>query len=239
MSKKTVTAREARLTGALLEADRALTGEAAASPGRLSDLVQRRRVSELVPYARNARTHPREQVEQIAESIRALGFIAPVLIDPDGGVVAGHGRILAAQMLGLAEVPCLVVEGWSEAQQRAYVLADNKLAEGSGWDRDLCRFELRALDALEFKFELTGFSAADLLAEEQPAEPEKVEAFTVSRSGDVWLLGAHRLVVGDADPQEADAAVKAWERKARDRAMLEDTGEEFGLARARRYGERV
>jgi ParB-like chromosome segregation protein Spo0J len=232
-----MTAREARLTGALLETDRALTGDTSAAPS-LTHRVERRRVAALIPYARNARTHPAEQVEQLADSIRAFGFTVPVLIDEQDGILAGHGRVLAAQMAGLVEVPVIIAEGWSEAQRRAYVLADNKLAQGGGWDRDLIRFELQALDALEFKFELTGFSAADMLAEEQPAELEKVEAFTVSRSGDVWLLGAHRLVVGDADPQEADAAVKAWERKARDRALLEDTGEEFGMARARRYGER-
>jgi ParB-like chromosome segregation protein Spo0J len=111
-----------------------------------ADQVERRSVSALVPYARNARTHSDEQVAQIAASIREWGWTVPVLIDEDGGLIAGHGRVLAARNLGLAEIPVMVATGWSEAQKRAYVLADNKLVLNAGWGHDV--YEDQHLDIL-------------------------------------------------------------------------------------------
>jgi ParB-like chromosome segregation protein Spo0J len=127
-----------------------------------ADKVERRAVADLVPYARNARTHSDEQVAQIAASIREWGWTVPILIDEDGGIIAGHGRVMAARKLGLDEVPVMVAAGWSEAQKRAYVLADNKLALNAGWDLEMLGGELRGLHELGFDVELTGFDGGEL-----------------------------------------------------------------------------
>ena len=129
-----------------------------------ADRAERRKVSDLVPYARNSRTHSDEQVAQIAASIKEWGFTNPVLIEPDGGIIAGHGRVMAAQRLGLADVPCVIAEGWTEAQKRAYVIADNKLAINSAWDVETLKVEMQELDALNFDLELTGFDVAEMTA---------------------------------------------------------------------------
>lgn len=138
-----------------------------------ADSVEKRAVKDLVPYARNARTHSDEQVSQIAASIKEWGWTVPVLIDPDGGIIAGHGRIMAAQRLGINEVPCMVAEGWTEAQKRAYVIADNKLTINSAWDVDTLKVEMQELDALNFNLELTGFNIAEMtvLFDEPNFEP--------------------------------------------------------------------
>ena len=135
-----------------------------------ADKITRRPIADLIPYARNARTHSQEQVAQIAASIREFGFTNPVLLDESNGIIAGHGRVLAAQKLGLADLPCMVAEGWSEAQKRAYVLADNKLALNAGWDNDLLKIELDGLKELGFDLEITGFAhgeIADLFGDEE------------------------------------------------------------------------
>jgi ParB-like chromosome segregation protein Spo0J len=165
-----------------------------------ADRVERRRVADLVPYARNARTHSDEQVAQIAASIEAFGWTIPVLVDEAGELIAGHGRVLAAKRLGIEKVPAMVARGWSQAQKAAYVIADNQLALNAGWDEDLLRIEIGALDDLGFDTDLLGFDAAFLagmLAEPAPAsgDPDDVpdvdeSAPAVSRPGDVWLLGA-------------------------------------------------
>lgn len=129
-----------------------------------ADNVERRSVKDLVPYARNARTHSDEQVAQIAASIKEWGWTVPVLIDPDGGIIAGHGRIMAAQRLGIDEVPCMVADGWTEAQKRAYVIADNKLALNAGWDNELLKVELQEIEALRFDLTLTGFDVGEMTA---------------------------------------------------------------------------
>jgi DNA modification methylase len=170
-----------------------------------ADKVERRSVSSLVPYARNARTHSSEQVDQIAASIKEWGWTVPVLVDEEGGLIAGHGRVLAAKKLGLKEIPVMVAAGWSEAQKRAYVLADNKLALNAGWDNDLLKVELEGLRELDFDLDLTGFGAdelAVLLAEKtegltDPDEVPEAPEIPVSELGDVWLLGKHRLACGD------------------------------------------
>ena len=127
-----------------------------------ADAVERRPVASLLPYARNARTHSESQVAQIAAAIREWGWTVPVLIEPDGGIIAGHGRIMAAQKLGIAEVPCMVAEGWSEGQKRAYIIADNKLALNAGWDMDALKVEFQEIDDLGFNLELTGFGTDEL-----------------------------------------------------------------------------
>lgn len=129
-----------------------------------ADKVERRKVADLIPYARNSRTHSEEQVSQIAASIKEWGWTVPVLIEADGGLIAGHGRILAAQKLGIDEVPCMIAEGWSEAQKRAYIIADNKLALNSAWDDDFLKIEMQELDGLGFDLELTGFSVDEMTA---------------------------------------------------------------------------
>jgi len=126
--------------------------------------VESRKLSEIVPYARNARTHSAEQIDQIAASIREWGWTNPILVTPDGTIIAGHGRVLAAQKLGLGHVPAMVAEGWTEAQIRAYVIADNKLALNAGWDQGLLAVELQGLDDVGFDLDLTGFDALELEA---------------------------------------------------------------------------
>lgn len=170
------------------------------------DAVERRSVASLTPYARNARTHSDAQVSQIAASINEWGWTTPVLVDETGGIIAGHGRVMAARKLGLAEIPVMVATGWSEAQKRAYVLADNQLALNADWDIDLLTVELNDLKDESFDLDLIGFDdkfLADIFAEktegltdpdDAPAAPET----PVAVLGDVWLLGKHRLVCGDS-----------------------------------------
>jgi ParB-like chromosome segregation protein Spo0J len=127
-----------------------------------ADKVERRKVKSLTPYARNSRTHSDEQVAQIAASIKEWGFTNPILIDPDGGIIAGHGRLMAAQRIGLDDVPCIIADGWTEAQKRAYVIADNKLALNAGWDENILKVEFQELESLRFDLELTGFTVEEM-----------------------------------------------------------------------------
>lgn len=176
-----------------------------------ADKVERREVNKLVPYARNARTHSTEQIDQIAASIREWGWTTPVLVDEEGGLIAGHGRVMAAKKLGIAEIPVMVASGWSDAQKKAYVLADNKLALNAGWDTEMLKVELAELSEMEFNLDLTGFDAdelATLLAEKtegltDPDETPEPPADPVSVLGDVWLLGKHRLVCGSSTEVES------------------------------------
>ena len=133
-----------------------------------ADRVERRSVNDLLPYARNARTHSDEQVAQIAASIREWGWTTPVLVDESGGIIAGHGRVMAARKLGITDIPVMVASGWSEQQKRAYVLADNKLALNAGWDDAMLALELRELAGAGFDMGLTGFDSKeiDLLLDE-------------------------------------------------------------------------
>jgi DNA modification methylase len=170
-----------------------------------ADKVERRAVASLVPYARNARTHSEEQVAQIAASIREWGWTVPVLVDDKGSLIAGHGRVLAARKLGITDVPVMVATGWSAAQIASYRLTDNKLALNAGWDDELLRLELGELGLEGFDLSLIGFSdleLKDILAERtegltDPDDVPEVQAEAVSVTGDVWLLGRHRLVCGD------------------------------------------
>jgi len=172
-------------------------------------------VEKLVPYARNPRTHSDAQIAQIAVSITEFGFNNPILVDTKAGIIAGHGRLLAARKLGLTEVPVIVLDHLSEAQKRAYIIADNKLAENAGWDEDALRSELAALQEEDFNVGLIGFEddeLARLLAAQDAAEgltdedavPD-IPQTPASAPGDLWILGNHRLLVGDAT-DEADVA---------------------------------
>lgn len=172
--------------------------------------IEMRRVLSLRPYAGNARRHSKKQVRQIADSIQRFGFTNPVLIGDDGEIIAGHGRVMAARQLGLDQVPTVRLSHLSAAERRAYVLADNKLALNAGWDTEILAIELQALMDLEFDVSLTGFSLAEVdLVLDQAGESstEAVEApdvvpqppeVPVTRRGDLWLLGRHRLLCGDA-----------------------------------------
>ena len=174
---------------------------------------------ELKVYAGNARTHSDKQITQIAASIRKFGFVNPVLIGSDGIVIAGHGRVAAAMQLGLREVPTIELAHLSEAERRAYVIADNRLAELAGWDRDILTIELQSLAEIELDFdlEITGFETAelDLLLDgdadegEDPDDilPETQADAPVTQPGDIWLLGNHRLICGDAQLDETYAAL--------------------------------
>lgn len=172
----------------------------------MSDLaIDYRAVEALVPYARNARTHSEAQVARLAGSIREYGFTNPVLVDGDNGIIAGHGRVMAARQLGLTRVPVIELAHLTEAQKRAYILADNRLAEEAGWDKDLLAIEVADLAALGVDLDGIGFDAREVDAllkrGEANAEEERipdVPAVPVSRAGDLWQLGAHRLLCGDA-----------------------------------------
>ena len=168
--------------------------------------VTYKRVDELIPYVNNARTHSDEQITQIASSIKEFGFNNPILTDGENGVIAGHGRLLAAKKLGMREVPTIELSGMSDAQKRAYILADNKLALDAGWDEELLKIELEDLKLEGVDLDGIGFSEDELdnlLVSEEPSdesEPEVPEAKPdpVSKKGDVWILGVHRLMCGDS-----------------------------------------
>ncbi len=166
-------------------------------------------VAKLVPYQNNARTHSKEQINKLRASIREFGFVNPVIIDRDFNVIAGHGRIAAAREENITEVPCVFVDHLTEAQKKAYILADNRMALDAGWDEDMLRVELEALEEMGYDLGLTGFDEKELAAL-FPAEEAKEDDFdvdaelqkpTFSKAGDVWTLGRHRLVCGDStDP---------------------------------------
>ena len=176
----------------------------------IRDRIERRPIEALIPYARNSRTHSDEQIAQIAASMREWGWTNPVLVDEDGGIIAGHGRVMAAKRLGLKEVPVIVASGWTEAQKRAYIIADNKLALNAGWDEAMLALELGDLQELGFDTNLVGFSTdelEDLLAGEDEETTEGLTpedeipdalAEAVSVTGDVWQLGKHRVMCGDS-----------------------------------------
>src|SRR5688500_11938461 len=172
--------------------------------------VEYRPVGALIPYARNARTHSDAQVAQIAASIREFGFTNPILVDGEDGIIAGHGRLMAARKLGMTDVPVIELAGMSEAQKRAYVIADNRLALNAGWDTELLALEFSDLGSLGFDLSLTGFGEeeiAGLLASGNPGltDPDDIPDLPeepVSRPGDLWLLGRHRLLCGDSTGPE-------------------------------------
>jgi DNA modification methylase len=168
--------------------------------------IEHRAIDRLIPYANNARTHSEQQVAQIAASICEFGFTNPILVDGDNGIVAGHGRLLAARKLGLATVPVIELRGLSPAQRRAYVLADNRLALNAGWDEALLAVEIADLKNLGFDIDLIGFPQVELArllgldacGLTDPDEIPPTPPAPASRRGDLWVLGRHRLLCGDS-----------------------------------------
>lgn len=180
-----------------------------------STTIKKISVNDLIPYINNSRTHSDEQVLQIAASIKEFGFLNPIIVDGSNGIIAGHGRVMAAKKLGLDEVPCIDASHLSEAQKKAYIIADNKLALNAGWDDEILRIELNILDELDFDLSLTGFSDEELQAlteieeiapeYEEDADGEVIEPppEPKTKEGDVWILGKNRLMCGDSTSIDA------------------------------------
>lgn len=168
-------------------------------------------ISKLIPYANNARTHPDEQIKKIQSSIREFGFINPVIIDKKYNIIAGHGRVIAAEREGIKKIPCLLVEHLTDAQRKAYILADNRLAEMSGWDEEILQIELEGLTDFGIELEILGFDNIEIeLAGEENTKDEVIEddfdvdkqVESITKWGDVFILGNHRLMCGDSTDTE-------------------------------------
>lgn len=164
-------------------------------------------IEKLIPYVNNARTHSPEQINKLRSSIREFGFINPVIIDKDYGVIAGHGRIRAAKEEGIKEVPCVFADHLNEAQKKAYILADNRMALDASWDEELLKIEIESLEDYGFNVELTGFSEEELgqlfdldrdVEEDEFDVEEELEKPTFSKAGDIWFLGRHKIICGDS-----------------------------------------
>ena len=179
----------------------------------MTDLsIEYRGIDDLIPYVNNSRAHSDEQVVQIAASIKEFGFTNPLLIDEQGGIIAGHGRLMAAKKLKLEQVPTITLAGLSDAQRKAYVIADNKLALNAGWDLELLKIEIDELKDLDFDIDLLGFNADELadlipeietLADGKEDEVPEPPVNPVTKRGDIWLLGNHRLMCGDSTSIDA------------------------------------
>lgn len=171
-------------------------------------------IDKLVPYVNNARTHSKEQVMKLRSSLREFGFVNPVIIDKDYGILAGHGRVMAAKEEGLTEVPCVLADYLTEAQKKAYILADNRYAQDAGWDEELLKIEIEALQGEDFDIFLTGFDAAEIddlykddlkggIKEDEFDVDAELNNPAMTKFGDVWQLGNHRLICGDSTKAEA------------------------------------
>ena len=168
-------------------------------------------IDKLIPYVNNARTHSPEQINKLRASLREFGFINPVIVDDKFNIVAGHGRVMAAQAEGIKEVPCVYVDYLTEAQKKAYILADNRMAMDAGWDEEMLRVELEALQDMAFDLSMTGFDEkelADLFKTDEHVEDDgfdldaALEKATFVKKGDIWTVGRHRLMCGDATSAE-------------------------------------
>lgn len=186
--------------------------------GKTTTEMQLVAVSKLIPYVNNARTHSAEQVMKLRSSLREFGFINPVIIDREYNVIAGHGRIMAAKEEGITEVPCVFVDYLTEAQKKAYILADNRMAMDAGWDEELLRIEIESLKDMDFNVGLIGFSEDELVelyGENKQSEVEDddydlsdaLEKAAFVKRGDIWTVGRHRLMCGDATSSEDVAAL--------------------------------
>ena len=176
--------------------------------------IKRVATVDLIPYANNSRVHSEEQVNQIASSIKEFGFLNPIIIDGDNGIIAGHGRVMAANKLGIKELPCVDASHLTEAQKKAYVIADNKLALNAEWDDSILRVEFEALKEFDFDLELTGFSLDEIegleieeiapeYEEDADGEITEPPVDPITKEGDVWILGKHRLMCGDSTSIDA------------------------------------
>lgn len=178
-------------------------------------------ITKLIPYARNARTHDDKQIAQIAASIKEFGFLSPIIVSGDNTILCGHGRFYAAQKLGLSKVPCIKEEYLTETQKRAYIIADNKLSLNAGWDNEMLAVELSELQGADFDVSLTGFDEteiAELFTDDNDDVKDddfdvesELEKPPVTKSGDLWLLGNHRLICGDSTKE--DTYTRLMDRK--------------------------
>ena len=168
-------------------------------------------VNNLIPYIRNARTHSESQIAQIAASIKEFGFLSPILIAEDNTILAGHGRLAAAQKLGLKQVPCVKENHLTETQRRAYIIADNRLSLNAGWDDEMLAIELSELQGVDFDLDLLGFDESELASIFEDGKEVEDDDFDVteelnkpsfSKVGDIWTLGRHRLICGDSTKEE-------------------------------------
>lgn len=177
-----------------------------------TERLEKVNVDRLVPYARNARTHSKEQILQLRSSLREFGFVNPVIVDRDLNIIAGHGRVMAAKEEGITEVPCVFAEHLTEAQKKAYILADNRIALNAGWDDELLALELGELKDLDFDLELTGFDTKEIeklfnanageVQEDDFDVDAEMEKPTFSKPGDIWTVGRHRVICGDSTKPE-------------------------------------
>jgi len=176
-----------------------------------TERLEKVNIDKLVPYARNARTHSKEQILQLRASLREFGFVNPVIVDKDLNIIAGHGRVLAAKEEGITEVPCVFAEHLTEAQKRAYIIADNRLALNAGWDTEMLSVELSELQGVDFDLSLLGFDDAELnkllggiedIKDDDFDVDEELSKPAITKLGDLWLLGQHRLVCGDSTKAE-------------------------------------
>ena len=179
--------------------------------GKTTTQMQLVEISKLIPYINNARTHSKEQITKLRSSLREFGFINPVIIDNEYNVIAGHGRIEAAKQENITEVPCVFVEYLTPAQKRAYIIADNRMAMDAGWDEELLKIEIEALQSEAFDIDLTGFEEqeiADLFDTEEEVQEDDFDISgelskpIITKKGDLWLLGNHRLICGDSTKEE-------------------------------------
>jgi len=176
-----------------------------------ADKVERWSIEKLIPYARNARTHSDEQIGQIAASIKEWGWTTPILVDETGGIIAGHGRTLAAQRLKMAEVPVMVAKGWSDAKKRAYVLADNKLALNAGWDNEMLMLELGEIGDLGFNMDLIGFDPSEL--NNSAVDYSVLDGDDIDDQLDDMANGVRKAIQIEFEPEhyeEAQTLVKFW-----------------------------
>ena len=169
--------------------------------------VEMQPIANLLPYPNNARTHSEDQINQIAASMKEWGWTNPILIDEDNGIIAGHGRVEAAKKLNIKSVPVMTAKGWTEAQKKAYVLADNQLALNAGWDSDILRVELQGLDELDFNLDLIGFDNLEGLMFEHegltdPDDVPETPEDPITKPGDLWILGNHMILCGDSTKAE-------------------------------------
>ena len=175
-------------------------------------------VNQLIPYANNARTHSPEQIGKLRSSLREFGFVNPVIIDKDFNVIAGHGRLMAAKTEGYETVPCVFVNEMTEAQKKAYILADNRMAMDAGWDEELLRIEIEALQGMDFNVSLTGFDdkeLSDLFGDDNDSDAKDddydltaaLEKAAFVERGDIWTVGRHRVMCGDATSADDVAAL--------------------------------
>ena len=169
-------------------------------------------IDKLVPYINNARTHSSSQIQKLRSSLREFGFINPVIIDCEYNIIAGHGRIMAAKEENIKEVPCVFAEHLTDAQKKAYILADNRMALDAGWDEELLAIELAELEGFDFDLSLTGFDEKELssifdkdkdIEDDDFDVEEELKKPQVSKQGDLWLLGKHRLYCGDSTKSES------------------------------------